>query len=781
MKRTVTLVTLALSVLALILGACGGGGTTCEWPVPKNCNGTCAECCTDGDCPGGTCNAGVCECPAAASMKCDADHMCVACCADTDCDDAACPGQVKCDKGKCKTLGIVEDGDCFNDPGACCSGLSCDVFTNTCQPECASDADCHALDIPFADDTKCSNGVCDFAHCVKDANCAGGKVCFNGDCVTIPSCDDLASCKVVPAMAVTQQGTQVQYSASAYFQSGALAPGITFTWSSSDADIADIGAATGIVTGDANTGVATITATASGCTITCTASVRNYGAVGAGSRIVVLSELEQTPVEGATVISGTETVSTDANGAALLVADLSAAAADVHIFHPQYHYLSLRAVNEKDVIAHLGKLYQFDFGANPPKLVAGGIKGKFDFSRVGCQEGKTCDVTFGLGGLSIPGNLVNLNFDLLIGGMIKTTIDLGGSPQVVPLPAGLTLCLNDTCFKEKYTPTGIPGTRAAWGIGGRLVLTDLMTILAPVISGGDDIDIGPILVALLPMFANFSTSIAPNLAVTPRDMVVDVNDINDNDKTDDMVPDYDNFPNKDMSLAVKTDQTMTFTIGTLPAKTGGGFWYDGVIVLGGVIAKDVGLIPLGISAGVDAVTEQDTPDGHIDDITLNCADVAGRIPEDQVKRVVIVLALNMSGLAGGGDEGLALAGVVKYVSEFSGTHNIADFLTPPASAAYNATERKLSVTGIPAGVTLNQVIFTGDDESNWNVMGVFTDGDYTLPTAPAAGDRSEDAKFISMKLSGGLSYQDLLKFDENNMGRLVELVESFCFFEIKNP
>ncbi len=245
---------------------------------------------------------------------------------------------------------------------------------------------------------------------------------------------------------------------------------------------------------------------------------------------------------------------------------------------------------------------------------------------------------------------------------------------------------------------------------------------------------------------------------------------------DDLVPHHDNFPRKDMALTVKTNQTMTFKIGTLPAKPGGGFWYDGVIVLAGVIAKDAGLIPLGISAGVDAPTKQDTPDGHIDDITLNCADVAGRIPEDQIKRVVVILALNMGGLGGSG-EGLALAGAVNFPDEFSGTYTISSFLTPPASATYNAAERKLTVSGVPAGTTLNQVIFTGENESNWNVMGIFTDGDYTLPAAPASGDRAKKAKFISMKLTG-VDYQGLLKFDENNMGRLVELVESFCFFEV---
>jgi len=763
--------------LAMLVGACGGGGsTTCEFPTPKSCDGKCAECCSDTDCgTNGTCSNGVCQCKTGFEQKCSADLMCVQCCETSQCSDAACPGKVTCDKGKCKNLGIIEDGDCFNDPTGCCPGLSCDVFTNTCQPECKGDADCQKLDVPFADDMSCKNGVCDFAHCTKDANCAGGKVCYNGNCVTIPGCDDLGSCQIVPATAVTQQNTKVKLAASAYFKSGALAPGVGFSWQSNDTNIAAI-SATGEVTGGANSGVAEIKATISGCSITCTASVRNYGAVTSGSRVVVLSELEQTPIEGATVVAGSETVTTNQNGEALLTTDLSTTAADVSIFHPQYHYLTLRGVNTKDVLAALGKLYQYDFSKNPPQEVAGGIRGKFDYGQVLCHETGSCDVTFGLGGLSIPGNLVNLNFDLLIGGMVKSKIDLGSQKYEVALPAGLTVGVSNLEGKAYYTPTGIPGKRAAWGIGGRLVLSDLFGILSPVISGGE-IEVGKILVALLPKFANFYTSIIPNLDIVPKPMVTDVNDINDNDKTDDLVPDYDNFPNHGMKLTIRTDQTMTFKIGTLPSKPAGGFWYDGVIVLAGVIAKDQGLIPLGLSAGVD-VKDKEAPDGKIDDITLNCADVAGRIPEDQIKRVVVVLALNMSGLMGDNNEGLSLGGVVKFVDEFKGTHEISGFITPPASATYNATERKLTVSGIPSGVTVNQVIFTGNNDANWSVMGVFGDGDYTLPAAPQSGDRAKNAKFISMKLNT-VDYQGLLKFDENNLTRMIELVDSFSFFEIK--
>ncbi|RME23392.1 MAG: hypothetical protein D6806_11395, partial [Deltaproteobacteria bacterium] len=203
--------------------------------------------------------------------------------------------------------------------------------------------------------------------------------------------------------------------------------------------------------------------------------------------------------------------------------------------------------------------------------------------------------------------------------------------------------------------------------------------------------------------------------------------------------------------------------------------YDGVIALCGVVAKDYGLIPLGLSAGLDAENKDDTPDGHVNPLTINCSDIAGRIPEGQIKRVVLVLGLNVSGLMGG-NGAFALSGIVKYVDAFSGTIDAGTFMPPPESVSYDGGSRTISVSGVPSA-TFHQVLFSGADQANWNVVGVFTDGDYTLPAAPASGDRADSATFISLKLVDGVDYKGLLTFDENNMARLVELVESFSVFK----
>jgi hypothetical protein len=748
MKRLALFVIFPL-IVAVSLGVtcCGNDDGGCKDPTPMLCNdGECHACCDDDDC---------------------LDNQDMADCLE---ENIICNNTYKCE---CDCL---QDGeDCSRDPGACCGGLACDIFTNTCMTECTGDADCASRDIPFAGDLKCKNGACDFDHCNKDADCAVGKVCFNGDCVTIPDCSDLKECLVLPVSVVTKQGTTAQFAATPYLSSGAVAPGFVFSWASSVGAVAAVDA-DGLVTGGIDTGSATITATVDGCPNTsCTAEVGNYGPpTGGHSRVVVVDELENTPIVGATVVIGAETpVTTVALGVAEVAVVLdSDSPQDITVSKQDFNYVTMRAVESNDVIVHMGKLHHLDFSEQPPVRVAGGIKGKFDFSMIRCEPPlKTCDVSLGLGGLSIPGNLVNLNLDMLIGGMIKTQIDMGANPMEISLPSSLVLCINQTCFKEHFTPTGIvPKNRVAWGLGGKLDLVDLTEMF-----GSGDIDINSLVVGLLPLFANFHTAMVPNVDVVPRPMVDDVDDI-DGDENTTEVPDYDNFLPQDLALKVGMDHTMTFKPPALPVGT-----YDSVILIGGIIVRGAGLVPLGLSSGMDSLDDEDVPDGVIDDpIVINVADVAGRIPEDQVKRVVIALAMNNeAGLTGSTDIPMALAGQVMYVDSFSGTHTLPAFMTP-AKATYAEDSGLLKVIDAGAGADYTQATFTSAaDDKNWNVLGVFENGDYILPTDPDPQDpRNHGVNFINIDIKDAGNYQSLVEFNDDNMDNLVESVTSFCFLEV---
>jgi hypothetical protein len=221
------------------------------------------------------------------------------------------------------------------------------------------------------------------------------------------------------------------------------------------------------------------------------------------------------------------------------------------------------------------------------------------------------------------------------------------------------------------------------------------------------------------------------------------------------------------------DQVMTFDAPQLPVGT-----YDAVILLAGVVVEGAGLVPLGLSAGTDSMTSDDVPDGLIEDpIELHVAEVAGSIPEGQFRRIVIALALELSGATNEtGPRNHAVQ--VLFVDSFSGNHILDPFLLP-AELAYDADNRLLAVTGLPAGADFHQAAFTDDASlSNWYVLGQLVAGDFTLPTPPAYGDRASTASFISADLIDGLNYQTLLEFNNTNLSDLIELVKAFSLTEI---
>jgi len=190
-------------------------------------------------------------------------------------------------------------------------------------------------------------------------------------------------------------------------------------------------------------------------------------------------------------------------------------------------------------------------------------------------------------------------------------------------------------------------------------------------------------------------------------------------------------------------------------------------------------VPLGLSAGLDSLDADDTPDGVIDaPIVMNVADVAGRIPEGQFQRVVIALAMNVAGLAGDTDTPTAISGQVLFVDNFSGTKPLPAFMTP-AKVTYAKDSGVLKVIDAGTGQDYTQAIFSSSaDEKNWHVVGEFAAGDFTLPTDPNPQDpRSHSVSFISIDLSTG-DYQSLVEFNDDNMGNLVELVSKFCFLEV---
>ena len=411
---------LALLLFVVTAVACQSDQQDCPEGTVECTDGLCHECCIDDDCPGK-----IADCPQEFTA-CSNDYECECTC-------------------------LEEGEDCSGNLDVCCTDLNCEM--EACMPPCTDGRDCFMryFDRPFRNAIVCEDGVCIYLTCEDDMDCPVGRCCIAGYCAD--GCDsEIRECVVLPNAALTKNGTTAQFAVTAYLRSGAVAPGFTFDWESSDESVASVDD-NGLVTGGTETGEAIISARLAGCcSIICEATVSNYGNVTAGqTRVITVDDLSGIPVEGATIALGAEApVVTDTNGVAEFSVELNAGnPQDITVSKQDYNYVTLKGVKTNDVFIHMNPLYHRDFSQNPPAKQAGGIKGTFSFDLIRCEPPlQTCDVSLALAGLSIPPSLTNLGLDMLDDGVIMTEVQLGGNTELMPFAPGFVWCLSQTCFKD---------------------------------------------------------------------------------------------------------------------------------------------------------------------------------------------------------------------------------------------------------------------------------------------------------------------------------------------
>ncbi|MBW2703285.1 MAG: Ig-like domain-containing protein [Deltaproteobacteria bacterium] len=787
--------------------ACGGD-EDCD-PGEHCCSdGACKACCTDIDCDDGidctvdSCSSAtfICEseaddnlCPTGTACEpseggcvfvvCDIDEECRPgehCCSNRTCrlccyDNHCAMDEICNEEYECESICLTETEDCSWDLQDCCEGLVCDQFTFSCMLACLADGDCHArTDVDFAEDLSCNDGICDFDHCSNDSPCTLGRVCFLGNCISAPTCGDVASCQVTPTSGLTRQGTTARFAAIAFTPNDTIAPGAIFEWSTSDSNVASVDAQ-GLVTGGVQAGTATITATVASCPTTCEVTVYNQDQATTGqTRVAVVGADDAMPIQGAVVtLHGSPAIeeTTDLTGVATFGGiELGPTnPGSITVTHADHSYLTLDGVESNDILAALAPW------RDPSQ--ASGVQTTLDFSHISCEPGHTCEASVGYGGISLPADPYLLNLDLVAGEAIKTTIQFGGSEEEINLPANLVMSLNQTTFKQDCMATGEPGNRVFWALGKKLDLSEVINVLGPFISAHTPEDDGaPALAALLNIVNQGYTAIEPGVEISSTARLTDVDDINGNGRTDDLIPDYDlyaSMPGGHVSLNVKRDNVMTFSVPPLPANVDDYYYFDGVLIVAGVQVPGLGLVPLGVNFGADASQIDEPPDGQVDDIVVHVSPVAGRLPEASIRSFVLALAVRMKSASQPGWE--AVGGQVYFVDTFSGTFPLAAFM-PPAAIVYDSAARRADVSGLPAGADLIQLVFSRPDAKSWRVLIPGSGGDafgYDLPEPPAAGDRADSASVMVIKLANGVDYQDLVTFNDSNLGDLFGLVAEF--------
>ena len=653
---------------------------------------------------------------------------CHECCVDSDCPFPAICRFDEC-QFNCPILGdSCPPGDYF----FCCPDLVCDLLTGTCVNPCFSDEECQARPMRYAADLQCIQSLCDFQHCQTADDCPAEKICDRGNCVTI-AYSDITRCQLTPSSTVTLDGGTVALRAGAYYSDDEVVPSAQFEWSSGDESIATVDA-DGLVTGGAAPGSAVITAKVTGAEVTCEATVVNYSAA-TGTRVLVFDEFTGMPIEGASVkLAYLPHESTNANGESHFQIDVSPAEpADVTVSHPGYTYTTLRGVESPDLVVHLQPVLTSENTAS--------FLGEFDVSKTYCMPDTYCSVAIGIAGMSMPGNLMNMDFTRA---GILPIIRLGHGLDDAAYHDEYQQC-HGSCIPKYYGVTGFAGERIVYGLAGRVGESDLIDRLGLSMAGNDaDIHRGELLTDMQTIYQSLHLAVIPDAIIEGE------------------------FNHHNMQPATRADQVATI----VPPRLYLGV-QDTVIVYAGAVVSGTGLVILGVGAGVDSKNIDDTPDEIIDNpIDVPVADITGHIPEAYVQRVLIALAVNTSD----GEPPTAYSVQVLFVDRFEGTYVLREFMLP-AVASNDRLARHLDITLVPPA-DCYQFTFRDIDNAGWHVFDTVGES-FTLPAAPPEGDRNNKAGIYCLDLRDDVGYQDLPAFNNTNLGNLIELVRGFSYSEVR--
>lgn len=666
--------------------------------------------------------------------------------------------------------GCTKNTDC--DPG-----FNCNVGTGECEEiwVCTDAQSCYAHDATWNAETnpaECKRGVCVAKGCETSDDCDAGKICSGGACIVPADCSSISSVKIVTPEIVLTQGTSKQLVGVALNRNGVqvVIDDSLMTWATSSDSIVAVNS-TGFITGGSQSGTADITATY--CAKTSNPlPVLNFATMANGKLRVIVRDIEGGAINNATIkINSDVTQTTTADG--FIEVDNSLATNTISVFHSNYQYVSVLDTAEKDIIFYLDKY------TNPEK--SGGFKGNFDFSSMTGGE-----VKLAIAGASLPGNIMDLDFDMLLGELIMTHVKVATIDDDYPLPSGIVAVLGeDTVISDTYEVTGKEGNRIAWGWGGKLPLANVVSIVSDALGGGtENIDLGGILTEIMPFVENFSHSLETNQTITHCPKIVDTTDINGNGSTTDLVSDFNSncFPVNNMALNQPLSKEAVIKFPTLP-KVEGVFTDLSMIIVASNV-EGSGLVPMGIGAGTDKKDNTETADGKIDDTSIFYAPQYNGIEGSE--NMVVLLTLPVSNASVGSTESLPvkLSGVIKYFKNGVITDNIDMSQTPympfGEDVQYNKTTKAVSASSV-SGASLYRVQVTSSvNERDWIVYSATPN--FTIPTLPENfGENFMTFIFQAVKLEvegSNLNVDSLFKFNNTNLDNLVHYIAAFSAYEL---
>jgi hypothetical protein len=784
----------AAVALSALLAACGGGSSGGGDTCPDNAS-SCKVCDADGT------NCRILNKTGDVYKKCSANDLnCAA-------EGQLCNTSFNCPKGNICNLTREENYDSTKPDSTCVKVV------------CATNEDCNQAG---ATDKFCSlEKLCRVKGCQVNDDCVGGQLCSGGQCVSAPDPANVASCVIVTPGGAIRQGATVTLNAVARNQNGVVLPGIRFAWASSESGRVSV--AGNVATGGAMGGAANITATVEGKTsVSCDrpATLTNYPTVAGGAvRVVLVNDLTGAPITGATVVAviggAQQTATTGADGTARFN---GAAPESVTVTGANIEAVTVIQPGSTDIYIPVPTARD--------SSKAGGVRGVVDISK-----SRRAEVQLGIVGPAIPANFLDFDLASLIGDSLPTEIK---APELqvdttADLPGNLVFGLgatrrftvdtagaNQRCQGDMPTETQIgcflarlpEGPGAVWSFAGQIgisKLTPLASRLSGAIGGGggQDLPIGEILSAVLPLFrtlyhginSGVVTSAFPKVAIAAgTDCSVPANAADDSKCRGDF--------SKYQKITLAADTALSInsavTVPTLPRQSDGTF-ADGAVMLAVAVSPGRGLVPLGLSAALDETDATKTGDGVINGVEQPFGANSATLPNGQM---ALTMAPPHSGIEGarialvtaaldpnsiGGSAGTQVSGLVKFVSKVSATESLGGaFLGFPTGTLDVASKKwTAAAQGGLTGATLVRY----ELQRNGRTWLVYAPGSLNAVDFPAIGTLQNEifgagmeAFIQAVRAPSGTTFAEVFTFGSGkSIDKAVEkeLVDAFVIQECK--
>jgi hypothetical protein len=691
----------------------------------------------------------------------------------------------------------------------CNSGFACDKENDGDAIPAATDPDGVCVRVSCTDDSQCDPGEkCEPRRgvCINENTCNPGDpdACqTDGDvCKYIdgtPTCaapTDPNGCELSPSVGYVAAGGTIGFEGVGVDDSKKLVAHASFTYAASGGTFA--GAA---FTAPGAAGDVTVTATANGGA-TCTAVVHVYAPIAADAlRVVLIDQNTREPIAGARVAARVD----GANVEGLTTADGSftfsdaADATSVSAFPGTHQWHTIIDPPADSVI------YTAAVQTTP---VVDGVKGTFDFSKLTNGDG---DIKLGIAGMAINSSITDLNFTTIVGETVPTLIDIDGltpdGGQEVPLPEGLVIGLGTTDFKGNYVAlSDKPGQSVAWALGGKVKLSEIGPIISSV-TGSDNLDFGSILAAVLPFFGKFDHAVATGLEIDPAPRAAGstagFDDVTMTPNTLLVLSAEYDMPTLPCApgafgttgctediflLTVGEGEAVVETVVTAcppeaPGETCEAIapFTSGAVVLAGSIVPGQGLVPLGLSAGLDIVTTGGTADGIAGQkdrtdgkILLDYAPPHDGIEGNLYGTVAIALDINQVSTA---DLGASiLMQVSRTLPDAGNDFNGNDFLQSQGGSFVPGSSFALEKKG---SADFYRVNLDDGGEQEWNVWfdgsasGTFSISDLAQHSGAPVAARTVHADIQAFKLGAGYDgpqaddFAGLFEFDGRDIDSLI--------------